>query len=84
MITCVGSLTTARLRMVSNEIVEKTGPFEIVSLVEFGHLMVDTGTSLYQMKDGNLLGDTYVLAQLCTQPLKLSSLILEFINQSTT
>ena len=34
MVTCVGSLTTARLRMAGGtEVMEKKGPFEIVSLV---------------------------------------------------
>ena len=62
MITCVGSLTTARLRMVGgNAIIEKKGPFEIVSLVgtwtpHGGHWHISLSDG-----DGNLWG-----GHLCT------------------
>ena len=48
----------------------------------FGHLMVDTGTFPCQMEMVIFGAATCVQDQLCTQPLKLSLLISEFINQS--
>lgn len=62
MITCVGSLTTAKLRMAGGtEIIERDGPFEIVSLVgiwtpQGGHWHISLSDS-----DGNLWG-----GHLCT------------------
>jgi predicted DNA-binding protein with PD1-like motif len=62
MLTCVGSLKTARLRMAGgNEIIERDGPFEIVSLVgiwtpDGGHWHISLSDG-----DGNLWG-----GHLCT------------------
>ena len=62
MLTCVGSLTIARLRMAGgNAIIERDGPFEIVSLVgiwtpQGGHWHISLSD-----RDGNLWG-----GHLCT------------------
>ena len=78
MVTCVGSLRTTRLRMAgANDIIERTGPFEILSLVgtwtpEGGHwhISLSDGT-------GSVWGGIYVRIPLSIPPQRLSLLILD-------
>ena len=52
MITCVGSLQSARIRMAgANEIIERVGPFEILSLV--GTWTPEGGHWHISLSDGN-------------------------------
>ena len=60
MVTCVGSLQTARLRMAgAKDIIERDGPFEILSLVgtwtpEGGHLHISLSDGTGKVWGGHL------------------------------
>ena len=66
MVTCVGSLRTARLRMAgANDIIERTGPFEILSLVgtwtpEGGHWHISLSDGTGSVWGGHLCTDSIV------------------------